>query len=60
MTTCNATIEGPHVLGGGPIRCTREPGHSGNHVGPKQPGSGKTLWNDWNAGATPHRDEEQQ
>jgi hypothetical protein len=54
MPTCTATIEGPHVLDGGPVRCTREAGHPENHVGPERGDSGRTLWNDHNAGATPH------
>ncbi|MCM1943166.1 hypothetical protein NC239_33685 [Streptomyces sp. G3] len=53
--TCTATIEGPHVLGGGPITCTREAGHPANHVGSLQGDDGKTMWTDWTAGATPHR-----
>lgn len=53
--TCTATITGPHVLGGGPIQCTREPGHPENHVGPKRGDYGRTLWTDHSAGATPHR-----
>ncbi|MFJ4682018.1 hypothetical protein [Streptomyces sp. NPDC088789] len=53
-TPCTATIEGPHVLGDGPIQCTREAGHPENHVGP-QLDSGKTLWTDSNAGAVPHK-----
>ncbi|MFD5709513.1 hypothetical protein ACFWHW_03810 [Streptomyces pharetrae] len=52
--SCTATIEGPHVLGGGPIHCTREAGHPSNHVGPRTC-SGRTLWTDTTAGATPHR-----
>ncbi|CAM5265232.1 putative protein OS=Streptomyces fumanus OX=67302 GN=GCM10018772_05060 PE=4 SV=1 [Streptomyces fumanus] len=54
--TCTASIEGPHVLGGGTIHCTREAGHPGNHVGPKRDDYGKTLWTHSNAGATPHRE----
>ncbi|MGQ5576735.1 hypothetical protein [Streptomyces sp. ECR3.8] len=57
MPTCTATIEGPHVLGGGPITCTREAGHPGNHTGP-QTSDGKTLWTDGNAGTTPHREQQ--
>lgn len=52
---CTATIEGPHVLGGGPVQCTREAGHPENHVGPRMGDAGKTLWTDHHAGATPHR-----
>ena len=52
--TCTATIDGPHVLGGGPVQCTREAGHPENHVGPKRGAAGKVLWTDHNAGATPH------
>jgi hypothetical protein len=54
MPQCTATIEGPHVLDGGPVQCTREAGHPENHVGPEQNGNGRTLWTDHNAGATPH------
>jgi hypothetical protein len=59
--TCTATINGPHVLGGGPVQCTREAGHPENHVGPKRGDAGRTLWTDYFAGATPHgmRPEEQ-
>ncbi|MFI2426534.1 hypothetical protein ACH5A7_20965 [Streptomyces sp. NPDC018955] len=53
---CTARIEGPHVLGGGPVHCTREAGHPGNHTGP-QTSDGKTLWTDGNAGATPHQEQ---
>ncbi|MCG0069708.1 hypothetical protein L0F81_41765 [Streptomyces tricolor] len=53
---CTATIDGPHVLGGGPVHCTREAGHPGNHVGPTQGSNGRTLWDDWSAGATPHKE----
>ncbi|KUF18437.1 hypothetical protein [Streptomyces silvensis] len=53
--TCTATIEGPHVPGDGPVRCTREAGHPSNHVGPQQGDEGKTLWSDHHAGATPHQ-----
>jgi hypothetical protein len=60
MPTCTATIEGPHIPGGGPVQCTREAGHPENHVGPQQGDDGKTLWTDHHAGATPHRSEEQQ
>jgi len=56
VLTCTATISGPHVLGGGPIQCTREADHPGNHVGP-QDDEGKTLWTDHNAGATPHQEQ---
>jgi hypothetical protein len=52
---CTATIEGPHVLGGGPVQCTREAGHPENHVGPRMGDAGKALWTDHHAGATPHR-----
>jgi hypothetical protein len=52
--TCTATIEGPHVIGGGTVQCTREAGHPENHVGPKRGSAGKALWNDYNAGATRH------
>lgn len=53
-TPCTATIDGPHVLGGGPVQCTREAGHPENHVGPKRGTYGRALWTDHNAGATPH------
>lgn len=56
---CTATIGGPHVPGDEPVQCTREAGHRGNHGGPKQGDDGKVLWDDHNAGATPHRSEEQ-
>ncbi|MFD5814380.1 hypothetical protein [Streptomyces sp. NPDC127038] len=51
---CTATIDGPHVLGGGPVQCTREAGHPENHVGPKRGTAGRTLWTDHSAGATRH------
>lgn len=54
MPTCTATIDGPHVLGGGPVQCTREAGHPENHVGPARGGDGKALWTDHHAGAVPH------
>jgi hypothetical protein len=54
MPTCTATIEGPHIPGGGPVQCTRKAGHPENHVGPQQGDDGKTLWTDHHAGATPH------
>ncbi|CAM5250043.1 hypothetical protein SGLAM104S_01605 [Streptomyces glaucescens] len=53
---CTAIIEGPHVLGGGPIHCTRETGHPSNHVGPRTC-YGATLWTDTTAGATPHKEQ---
>ncbi|MFI0236355.1 hypothetical protein [Streptomyces sp. NPDC016845] len=55
-TPCTATIEGPHVLGDGPVICTREADHPGNHVGPVHDGDGKSLWTDHTAGATPHKE----
>lgn len=45
--TCTATIDGPHVLGGGPVHCTREAGHPENHVGPKRGADGKALKETW-------------
>lgn len=55
VSTCTATIEGPHVIGGGPVQCTREAGHPSNHVGPAHGSDGKVLWTDHQAGATPHQ-----
>lgn len=55
MPACTATIQGPHVIGGGPVQCTREVGHPENHVGLAPGTDGKLMWNDHNAGATPHQ-----
>lgn len=55
MPTCTATIEGPHVMGDGPIQCAREAGHRDTHIGPTLDGDPRTLWGDHHAGATPHQ-----
>jgi hypothetical protein len=54
MSTCTATVTGPHVPDGGTAYCTRDAGHEGHHIGPASDVPGDVHWTDHHAGATPH------
>lgn len=54
MSTCTATITGPHGPDGAVVYCDRDAGHANSHVGLATDGHGDIQWVDGEAGATPH------